>query len=266
MQGNRYKVAVLVICLNPNYWIYVGPMIESARKFLLKGHDVEFLTFTDMPLETNLGAGVTIFPTEPFEWPLPTLMRYNLFLQQEEKLREYDFIYYVDSDMKFVSRVGDEILGDLVMAQHPMYALSKTYVPPYEPNPKSSSYIPTLGRVIVESGKKRFEPLYAAGGFQGGRTETFIKAMKVMKENIDKDFSKNYVPIWNDETAWNHYLFKNPPTVALSPSYIYPDSLIKAYYQKIWGRSYVPKIVTLTKPFTLTKEGGQHLQKTLPVI
>src|SRR3990167_9096261 len=32
---------------------------------------------------------LTFFPTEPMEWPLPTLLRYNLFLQQEEKLREY---------------------------------------------------------------------------------------------------------------------------------------------------------------------------------
>ena len=263
---NKNKIAILAICLNAPYWPYLGKMIESARKFLLKGHDVEFLTFTDMPVETNLGPGVTIFPTEPFQWPLPTLMRYNLFLQQEEKLKEYDFLYYVDADMKFVSRVGDEIFGDLVMAKHPMYDLARMYIPPYEPNPKSASYIPRPGRVIEENGKKRFEPLYAAGGFQGGRTDVFIKAMKAMKENIDKNFVKNYVDIWNDETAWNFYLFKHPPTVVLSPSYVYPDSLNKGYYQKVWGRNYVPKIVTITKPFTLTREGGEHLKNILPAI
>ena len=259
---NKYKVAVVAICLNTPYWPFISDMIVSARKFFLKGHDVDFICWTDMPLETKIDA--KIIPTEPFEWPLPTLYRYHLFLREEELLKEYDFIYYIDSDMKFVSRVGDEILGDLVAAQHPMYAIRREYVPPYEPNEKSTSFIPRPGRVLNENGKKRFEPLYFAGGFQGGRPDKFIPAMKKMKEMIDEDFSKNsYIPIWNDETTWNRYLFENPPTVVLSPSYIYPDSLNKMYYQKIWGRNYVPKLITLTKKFSLTKEGGVNLQGTL---
>lgn len=239
-------------------------MIESARKFFLKGHEVDFIVWTDCPKEKIDYEG-TIIPTEPHEWPLPTLFRYTLFLQQEELLKEYDYVIYVDSDMAFVSKVGDEILpkNGLMMAQHPMYAVSSKFIPPYEPNIKSESYIPRPGRVVTQNGKKRFEPLYAAGGFQGGRTDKWIEAMKVMKGMIDKDFSQNYIPIWNDETAWNKYLFNNPPEVVLSPSYVYPDSLNKAYYQKVWGRNYVPKLVTITKKFSLTKQGGMDLHKTL---
>lgn len=237
-------------------------MVDSARKFFLKGHDVDYFTWSDIP-EEHL-PGIKVFPTEPFSWPLPTLHRYHLFLRQEEVLREYDFIFYVDADMLFVSRVGDEVLGDgLTAAPHPMYALKQGYIPPYEPNSESTSFIPRPGRVIEENGKKRFAPFYAAGGFQGGRTEEWIKAMKEMKDMIDVDFAKGYVPIWNDETAWNKYLFNNPPSVYLTPSYVYPDSLINAYYVKLWGRNYVPKLVTLTKPFSLTKEGGNALQQIL---
>ncbi len=255
---NRYRIAIVCICLNEHYWPYVGPMIESARRFLLKGHDVDFLLWTDMPKDTKIDA--KIIPTEPFQWPLPTLYRYHLFLREEELLKEYDYVFYVDADMKFVSRVGDEILGDLVGAQHPMYAIRKDYVPPYEPNEKSTAYIPRTGRVV----HKRFEPLYFAGGFQGGRSENFIQAMKVMKERIDKDFTDNgYIAIWNDESHWNRYCFENPPTVVLNPSYIYPDSLINTYYRKVWGRNYVPKLMTLTKKFGLSKEGGANIQQTV---
>jgi hypothetical protein len=145
-----------------------------------------------------------------------------------------------------------------------MYYIRREYNPPYEPNEKSVSYIPRPGRILEENGKKRFQPLYFAGGFQGGRSENFIKAMKEMKTMVDTDFTDNgYIPIWNDESVWNAYLFKNPPSVVLNPSYIYPDSLNKAYYQKIWGRNYVPKLVTLTKQFSLTKDGGANLQTTL---
>ncbi len=255
---NRYKIAVVCICLNKNYWQFLSPMIESARKFLLKGNEVDFIVWSDMPQDYPVDAKV--IPTEPFEWPLPTLYRYHLFLREEKLLETYDYIYYVDADMKFVSRVGDEIIGNLVGAQHPMYAIRRDYIPPYEPNPKSTSFIPRVGRVVG----KRFEPLYFAGGFQGGRSDIFIKAMKEMRDMIDVDFTKNnYIPIWNDESAWNAYLFKNPPTVVLSPSYVYPDTLVKAYYQKVWNRNYCPKLLSITKKFSLTKQGGDALQQTL---
>src|SRR3990167_5939326 len=262
---NKHKVAILTVCLNKEYHQYLSPMIESAKKFLLKGSEIEFLVFSDLPPKTDLGKGVTIFPTEPMGWPAPTLCRYNLFLEQAEKLREYDWVFYCDADMLFVSRVSEEILGEgLTAAQHPMYALAQEYIPPYEPNPKSTAYIPRVGRLVEKDGKKKFQPFYFAGGFQGGRPEDFIKAMKVMKKNIDSDLSKGYISIWNDESHWNKYLFKNPPAVVLSPSYIYPDSLIKAYYQtKIWGRSYVPKLITLTKKFSMSREGGVALSQML---
>ena len=259
---NRYRIAIVCICLNEPYWQYLSDMIASARKFLLKGHDIDFICWTDIPSNTSIDA--KIIPTEPCTWPTPTLMRYHLFLKQEELLREYDYIYYVDADMKFVSRVGEEIIGNLVAAQHPMYAIRKDYCPPYEPNEKSTSFIPRPGRVIEEGGQKRYEPLYFAGGFQGGRSDIFIQAMKEMKDMIDEDFTKNnYIPVWNDESCWNAYLFKNPPTVVLNPSYIYPDSLINGYYKKLWGKNYVPKLVTITKKFSITKENGANLKTTL---
>lgn len=262
---NRYKVAIICISLNKNYWQYLSPMIESARKFLLKGHDVDFICWTDMPEDMKIDAKKIL--TEPFQWPLPTLHRYHLFLREEELLSQYDYVYYVDCDMKFVTRIGDEILGDLVGVSHPMYKIRKEYVPPYEPNDKSTAFIPRTGHVVQENGKKRFETIYYAGGFQGGRSDVFIKAMKVMRDKIDEDFSKNnYIAIWNDESHWNRYCFENPPTVTLNPSYCYPDSLVKAYYSKVWGRNFVPKLVTITKKFSMDKAGGQNLNQTLKTL
>lgn len=255
-----YKVALISICLNEPYWPFLKNMIDSAKKFFLKGHQVDFITWSDMPGANDTGANV--IPTEPCEWPIPTLKRYHLFLKEEELLKQYDYVFYCDADMLFVSRVGNEILGDgLTVAQHPMYALRREYIPPYEPNSQSASYIPRPGRIVDKDGKKAFETLYFAGGFQGGRTDVFISAMKSMKKLVDDDFTQNnYIPIWNDETVWNKYLFDNPPSIVLSPSYIYPDSLIKTYYHKVWGRSYVPKLVTLTKKFSTSKDAAINLQ------
>ncbi len=163
--------------------------------------------------------------------------------------------------MRFVNIVGDEIFGEgLTSAQHPMYALRKEWWPPYEPNPESEAYIPRPGKVINENGKQRFMPLYYAGGFQGGKSDKWIEAMKEMRVMTDKDLAKNYIPIWNDESIWNSYLFKNSPAIVLTPSYIYPDSL-KEYYESIWGCSYVPKLITLTKWFSLSQQSQEQMQK-----
>lgn len=206
-----------------------------------------------------------LFPLEPIEWPMPTLMRYHTFLQQEERLKEYDYVFYCDVDMRFVGIVGDEILSEgLTAAQHPMYALDKRFWPPYEPNEKSTAYIKRPGQVINDNGQPRFMPLYFAGGLQGGKTEKWIEAMKVMRNRIDEDFNNDYVSIWNDESHWNKYLFENPPTVVLTPSYIFPDSLIKEYYEKIWGYSYQPKLITITKKDSqrmLTAQQQQELSR-----
>ena len=192
----KKKIALLFISLNENYWPYLRDVVADCRTHFLPHHNVDYLVWSDM---LDAPSGMTVFPTEPVGWPAPTLMRYHLFLQQEEKLKEYDYIFYLDSDMRVVDKISDEILGEgLTAAEHPMYSLRKEYIPPYEPNKKSAAYVPRLGQIIDDEGKPRFKPLYLAGGFQGGKTEHFIKAMKKMKRNVDIDFNNNYTAIWND--------------------------------------------------------------------
>lgn len=299
----KYKVAFVFICLNPLYWQYAPDMVKGAKDFFLPGHKTDFFFWTDIPQDgyevhkklfasfqqilaqkgaTQLSLDtinkitedvvalrkredVHIIPTEAVEWPYPTLLRYNLFLQEEARLKDYDYVFYLDIDMQFCQVVGDEILPKtgIMAAQHPMYAIKKELWPPYEPNEKSASYIKRPGRIVENNGQKRFQPLYFAGGFQGGRADKFIDAMKQTRLLIERDLTNQYVPIWNDETAWNKYLSENPPEIVLDPSYIYPDSLIKEYYLPLWGRDYPAKIKTLTKWFTTSKEGGEAVNKMI---
>jgi histo-blood group ABO system transferase len=249
-----YNVGVLMVCINSQYWQYAYPVIDGIRKFFLPGHNTEIMMWSDMPQypeSKDVTYGTTVFPTESVGWPYPTLMRYHMFLEQEEYLKKFDYLFYVDLDMRVVNIVGDEILGDgLTGAEHPMYAFKPGLRFPLEPNPTSSAYVPVPNN-------------YFAGGFQGGKTDMFIDAMKSMKENIDSDMEKEYIARWNDESHWNRYLYQNAPSVVLNPSYVYPDSLINEYYKPLWGRDYTPKIITLTKPFTTSKEGGEAVQKML---
>lgn len=256
------KIALLFVCINERYWPFLKDINDDVDKFFLPGHQVDKFIWSDMPGEKLYGG--TVISTESVSWPYPTLMRYHLFLQEEKKLAEYDYIFYIDADMRIIAPVGDEIMGDgLTMAQHPMYALARRYIPPYEPNPNSTAYMPRFGIIKEDEGKLWFDPLYAAGGFQGGKSADFLKAMWSMKRAIDKDLNNNYIAIWNDESHWNYYLSQNPPAVVLDPGYCYPDSIIAEYYEKIWGCKYQPKIITLTKKFNLTPGGATAIKDTL---
>lgn len=285
----KFRIAFCWICLGQPYWQYAQPMIDGARQFFLPGHEVDYFLWSDMPAQksplrkkegknaytdgfndaieqtSQMALGATLFPTEWQPWPAPTLMRYHLFLQQEELLKDYDYVFYCDVDMRFVNFVGDEILGTgLTAAPHPGYYLKKELWPPYEPNKDSASYISRPGKVILDEGKRRFMPMYFAGGFQGGTSKEWFKAMHAMKKKVDEDMAKGYVPIWNDETVWNKYLEKTPEDlIFLDPGYIYPDSLIEEYYVKFWGRNFIPRLVTLTKPFTTSAEGGAAVKKLI---
>lgn len=237
---------------------------ETQIEYTIKEENRQFVNDCIQKIVNIRDRGAKIFPTEPVEWPLPTLLRYHLFLQQEEELQKFDYVFYIDVDMRITDWIGEEIFGEgLTAAQHPMYALRHNYNAPYEPNPESTAHIKLPGRIIEDNGKKVFQPLYYAGGFQGGKTNEFIKAMKVMRANIEKDFNNNYVARWNDESHWNKYLSDSPPSIVLNPSYIYPDSLISEYYVKLWGRNFSPKIMTITKKFSINAQDGAKVREQL---
>src|SRR3990167_7228763 len=60
----------------------------------IKGKNMNFPNMIKSVQELRKMEGVNIIPTEPIDWPMPTLLRYHLFLQQEEKLKKYDYIAY----------------------------------------------------------------------------------------------------------------------------------------------------------------------------
>ena len=253
-EKKKFKVGLMFICINFPYWQYAQNVIDGARKYFLPGHDTEIMLWSDIPnydIGKDVNYGTTMFPVDSVQWPYPTLLRYHLLLNQEEYLKKFDYIFFCDLDMEFVNIVGDEILGEgITAALHPMYAVRRELIFPLEPNPNSAAYI-------------KIPPYYYAGGFQGGKTEAFINAMKEMKRTIDFDFNRNYIARWNDESHWNKYLFDNAPSIVLSPGYVYPDSLIDKYYRPIWGTDYPTKLITKTKQFTVNKEGGEALKKML---
>jgi len=212
------KVGLLIICTN-KYTRFLDPLLRSADQYFLKNQDVTYFVFTNQEVELATNRKVVGTYVDHKEWPWMTLGRYKIFSDASEELSKMDYLYYCDADMLFVGEVGDEILGDRVATQHPgLYGTRGTP----ETNPQS------LACVYPHE-----EMQYFAGGFNGGKSEEYLKMAKVISDNIDIDYAKGVIAVWHDESHFNRYCVDNPPTKVLSPSYCYGESLHIPFERKL---------------------------------
>ena len=204
-KANKLKIGLILVATG-KYARYIGSWTAAMRRHFLPGHDREIFCFTDAACIPK-GVRKIESPHEP--WPGPSLHRYRDMLRIEARLREFDFLYYVDADCSPVAEIGDEILGDLVAVRH-----VQTVVEPgacsVEKNPQSRAYIAN-------------PETYYAGGVQGGKAQPYLTAVKDMAEAIADDESRNIMACWFDESHWNRYLHEHAPTIVLSPLYCWPE-------------------------------------------
>lgn len=206
----------LCIMATGKYDALAQNFIESARKFFCKNHEVTYFVFTDGKVRP--ASDIVQVYQKRLGWPLDTLMRFEVYATHAKLLACMDYIFASDADMRFVAPVGDEILSDRVATQHPGYAgynlpWGGTQRGEYETNPISTAY------VSHKEGK-----CYFAGGFYGGQRDEFFTLIEHLTIQIRKDFDKNHIARWHDESHLNRYFIDNKPTLILSPSYCYPEN------------------------------------------
>ena len=223
------KICILTIATN-KYIQFVGDLYNNIEENFLNGHEIQGLLFTEHDVETSENIKVSKIEHEP--WPIPTLKRYNYFMQEKEYISQFDYCYYFDVDMSIVDKVGDEVLGDLVATMHPYQSFYPKGDRSYDRNPKSLAYV-KLG----DEG-----PNYYAGGFNGGKTEKFLEMSEVLANRVTKDLENDVIALWHDESQMNRYLIDNPPTISLTPSYVFAEEQMENP-----SYPYEPKIVALKK-------------------
>jgi histo-blood group ABO system transferase len=202
----------LCVIATGRYASFVEPLLASADKFFLPGHDVDYHVFSDTDFRSRPGV-VWHLIRNPKPWPWPTLHRYHIILDvREDEWEDYDYIYYIDADMRCVGGIGDEIFGKIVATEHPGFVGRQANCLTYERRPQSACSVP------FGTGER-----YYAGGFQGGETKHFIAAMLTMQAMIDRDEGKGIVPVWHDESAWNKWIIDHRPDVVLPMAYCAPE-------------------------------------------
>ena len=226
------KIAFLNIATN-KYINFLPELLKSINKYFLPEVEKHFYIFTnnlDYPLNHKNISKILI---KAKGWPGDTYYRYHHFLSIKEALKNYDYVYYLDADMKIVDYVGKEVLTDLLGVQHPGFVVNKQGTPE-DKQKESTAYL-----------EKKNVVQYCCGGFQGGSPKEYLKLSEIISHNIDIDDKNNILAVWHDESHVNRYFADNPPTKILNAGYCAPESA--------WQVPFPYKIIALDKSATKYK-------------
>lgn len=194
------KIAILYICTG-RYKIFFPGFYHSAEKYLLidDNFQKEYFVWTD-DLSLSVEKNVHLMFKKSEGFPADSLFRFEMFLQAEEELKKFDYIYFFNANAKILRPIGTEILPDesgLAIGiwpgkreqQHPVFF-------PYERNPRSLAYVaPFEGNYT-----------YFMGGLNGGTSEAYLSMIHTLHHNIRDDYKRGIIAKVHDESHINAYL------------------------------------------------------------
>ena len=204
------KIAFVIVATN-RYMQFVPPLLDSIHQHFLTKTDKDYFVFTNV-MDYQLPHDAKKIEILSKGWPGDSYYRYHYFLSIREQLEKYDYIYYLDADMRVVGEVGEEVLTELLGVQHPGFITNKQGTPE-DRQVDSTAYI-TRDKISQ----------YCCGGFQGGSSKAYLKLCKTISDNIDEDDRKGVLAIYHDESHVNKYFVHNPPTRILNAGYCAPES------------------------------------------
>lgn len=227
------RIAILYICTGKYNQFFKG-FYESSEKYLLKDKaQKDYYVFTD---DMNLCDLPNVFLNYKVceGFPLDSLFRFRTFLTVKDKLVDYDYIYFFNSNAMFTTDVNEEILPQNgtelvngVWSIHRRICTSYHYYL-YERNKKSLAY--------VEPFKKPY--LYYMGGLNGGTAKAFLEMSEVLNKNIQIDYDNGIIAKVHDQSHINKYLRTHACT-PLGKEFCSPEEWVDGYETKMIFRDKV---------------------------
>lgn len=215
------KLAILYICTG-KYSRFFKEFHKSCERYLL--HEIaelEYFVFTD-DLTLTKAENVHLIYKECEGFPADSLFRFEIFLKVKKQLENFDYIYFFNSNAKFLEPVGTEILPEppikLVGARWPVKRKPFDHPAfyPYERRKSSLAYI---------SSHEKQPYIYYMGGVNGGYAKDYLEMIETLAKNIRIDYNKGIVARVHDESHINKY-FRTHKCKILPPEYCIPEELV----------------------------------------
>ncbi|MBO7258018.1 MAG: alpha-1,2-fucosyltransferase, partial [Alphaproteobacteria bacterium] len=103
----KADIAMLYIATG-RYIVFFDEYYKSMEKNFLPHDNKTYFVWTDS--DRKFPKNVVKIPTENLGWPKATLYRYKLFQDSWDKLKKFDYMYYVNANMVAVKPIGYEII------------------------------------------------------------------------------------------------------------------------------------------------------------
>lgn len=197
------KIGILYIALG-RYTVFWDEFYASCERYLMHA-DKHYFIWTDNPTPAMRGKNITIINAEKLGWPYDSLLRFEKFIAEKERLKNYDYLFFFNANFEFVNPTDlSEIAprewdNGLMAGLHPGREGDRnrdnpdTF--PYERRPESTAYIP------YGAGKH-----YVCGAFNGGTATAFLKMCDVLAKNVRTDIKNHINAKVDDESHLNAYL------------------------------------------------------------
>ncbi|MGM9978889.1 MAG: family 6 glucosyltransferase [Clostridium sp.] len=242
------KVAILYLC-SGDYSIFWEKFFRSYEKNFLPECHKEYFVFTDKEkiyMEDDCNR-IHKFYQKNLGWPLGTLMRFHIFSNIKDKLKNFDYIFFMNANLVCNKKITyNELLNNkynIYVFKQPGYYNKKPKNFPYDRNKKSTAYIPyNLGQS------------YVFGAINGGRTAAFLELIDKLKNNVQIDLDNNIYARWLDESHLNRYILDRNDVKVFNPDYCYPEDSNLPFEKKII-------VLEKSKYFNVNKIKNIHEEK-----
>ena len=230
------KVAVVFIGTD-KYLKFLPTWYESCEELLIPGIDKQYFIFTDGELE-GTPDNMSVYPQEHLPWPYITLFRFGTILKAKEELENYDWVLFLDADMRVVNVVTEDDLftsKPYIGVHHPCHYMQ---MPPhnefpgaFETEQQSTAGIEATDDISV----------YFQGCLWGGSVPEVLGMMTELQLRTQKDLEDGIIAKWHDESQMNKFFSERRSDVnVLHPAYAFPEDFTD--YCK-----FEPKIVHVSK-------------------
>lgn len=226
------KVAILYICTG-KYTIFWNDFYKSSENNFLVNSEKEYFLFTDGNIKAQ-NKKIHIIFQQKLGWPYDTLMRFKMFDSIKDQLRAFDYIFFINANMRFLVKIKEDFLPldeGLIAVKHPGFFNKVRAEFTYETNPASLAFI--------DSKEGEY---YFMGGFNGGKVDEYLQLINTLRQNVQTDLENGIIALWHDESHLNKYLL-NKSVKIMNPAFGYPEG---------WQLPFEKKVIILDK----TKFGG----------
>lgn len=216
------KIGILYICTG-KYDRFFRDFYESAEKFFLSQAEKTYYVWTDSNDAIFNNKNVVKIHQDKLGWPYDTMMRFKMFDGAKELLKNEDYVFFLNANMKFLAPVDEEILPK----ENDNYLAAVLHATFYGTGIRGTFENRSESTACITDAEN---PSYFQGCFFGGRTPEFLEMNETCKVNVEKDLENKLIAIWHDESHMNKYFSQKIPK-KLHPGYAYPE-MLNLHYPK----------------------------------